>query len=37
MREGSAAEHGEGQDVSVDSVDGTVLETPPFLIRVDAS
>ncbi|OQE52227.1 hypothetical protein PENNAL_c0492G03197 [Penicillium nalgiovense] len=36
-REGSAAEHGEGQDVSVDSVDGTVLETPPFLIRVDAS
>ncbi|KAK9847350.1 hypothetical protein MYU51_019563 [Penicillium brevicompactum] len=36
-QDGSAPEHGDRQDVSVDSVDGTVLETPPFLIRVDAS
>ncbi|KAJ5335676.1 uncharacterized protein N7506_005612 [Penicillium brevicompactum] len=36
-QEGSASEHGERQDVSVDSVDGTVLGKPPFPIRVDAS
>jgi chromosome segregation ATPase len=33
-QEGSASEHGERPDESVDSVDGTVLETPPVSIRV---
>jgi chromosome segregation ATPase len=33
-QEGSASKHGERPDESVDSVDGTVLETPPVSIRV---
>ncbi|CAG8231427.1 unnamed protein product [Penicillium salamii] len=33
-QEGSASEHGERLDESVDSVDGTVLKTPPVSIRV---
>ena len=36
-QEGSASKHGDRQDESVDSVDGTVLGTPPVSIRVDPS
>jgi hypothetical protein len=36
-QKGSAPKLGSRQDESVDSVDGTVLGTPPVSIRVDAS
>ncbi|CAG8074424.1 unnamed protein product [Penicillium salamii] len=36
-QDGSALEHGDRQDESVDSIDGTMLGTPPVSMRVDAS